>query len=98
MVLASNDGTAVFSMASLICAGVSSGLHSNISAATPAATGDACDVPRYVDVVPLSPSESIGAPGAAMSIRAGVLLKHVILSKAVMLSAQSATAEPKRAW
>ena len=76
--LGSTRITPVWIIAALISAGVSVGLHSSISAATPAAEGDACEVPQNVEVPLRKPSDVIGAPVVTRSTRAGVLLKQVI--------------------
>src|SRR5205823_9100253 len=66
--------------------GVSAPFRSRRSAEQAAAKGDACDVPKNVDVPPPSPVDVMGAPGASRSSAASLLVKHVILSAAVVLS------------
>src|SRR5207248_3749899 len=66
-----------------ISSAVADGLTPRSTAAAPAACGDACDVPAYVDRRPPRPSDVIQMPGASRSSVAFELLKQAILSAAV---------------
>src|SRR4029079_10452005 len=59
--------TPVFFMAASTASGLRPGWAERIRAATPAATGQAWDVPTNVDTPPPIPAEVTGAPGARTS-------------------------------
>src|SRR5437667_9657326 len=65
--LASMTVTPVFLRAASSASGLRPGWAESIRAATPAATGQACDVPTKVDTPPPMPAEVTGAPGASTS-------------------------------
>src|SRR3982074_2438757 len=66
--------------------GLSPGGASSIRAATPAATGQACDVPTKVDTPPPMPAEVTGAPGASTSTLLSLFEKQGMGSAAVVAS------------
>ena len=65
------------SRAASISSGDTPGFALRSAAAQAAATGDACDVPEYVDVPPPRPVDVIGDPGASKFVAALLFVNDV---------------------
>src|SRR6266545_4577391 len=78
--------TPVFLRAASSASGLRPGWAESMRAATPAATGQAWDVPTKVDTPPPMPAEVTGAPGASTSTWLSLFEKQGMRSAGVVAS------------